>query len=288
MVEQPRGIRNLFKVENIAKALKALYLIFYTTFMLFPIIWMVSGAFKTDAEIFSKTPTIIPVRPTLSNFLPPKMPTAMWRWLTNSLIVSVSSASICSLIGLFGGYAFSRARIKKFKVFLNLLMIAYIFPPAFLIVGFTRLVNFFGLLDNLVGVILVYVCLQGPYNIYLIYSYMAAIPRELDDAAEIDGWSKTHVLFRLILPLSLPVIVTAFMWTFMMTWNELIYALVLLNSPSNLTMNVGLSSLQAGDISPYGVMFAGATVYASIPVVLFMFLQKYYILGLTRGGVRTA
>lgn len=288
MVKQQYVIKILFKAENIAKLLKALYLIFYTTFMLFPIIWMVSGAFKTDAEIFSKPPTIIPLRPTLSNFLPPKMPPSMWRWLTNSLIVSLSSASICVLIGLFGGYAFSRARVKSFKVFLNLLMIAYIFPPAFLIVGFTRLINFFGLLDTLPGVILVYVCLQGPYNIYLIYSYMAAIPRELDDAAEIDGWSKTHVVFRLIFPLSLPVIVTAFMWTFMMTWNEIIYALVLLNSPSNLTMNVGLSSLQAGDISPWGVLFAGGIIYASIPVTLFMFLQKYYILGLTRGGVRTA
>lgn len=283
-----KAIKRILKPETIGTLLKAVYLTFYTTFMLFPIIWMFSGAFKTDREIFSTTPTIIPLQPTLENFLPPKLPLKMWRWLANSISVSLSSASVCALIGLFAGYALSRSRGKFFKLILNFMLIAYMFPPAFLIVGFTRLINLIGLGDNLLGLILVYICLNAPYNTYLIYAYMLSIPRELDDAAAVDGWSRTYTLLRIILPLSLPAVVTAFMWTFMMTWNELIYSLVLMNTPSRFTMNIGLSSLQAGDISPWGVMFAGAVIYSSIPVTLFLFLQKYYILGLTRGGVRTA
>lgn len=275
------GIRS----EAVARLLLYSYISFFLFLMLFPIYWMFTGAFKSDEEIFDPS-KVIPSHVSLKYFVPPIFRPEYIRWLINSLIVSLASSLITLAIALPAGYALSRARGRFFRSTLRLLVITYIFPSTFLVVGFAKILAALNLFNTYLGFIMVYVPLTAPYVTYLMYSYMFAIPRELDEAMLIDGESRLGIFLKLVVPLSFPMIITGFLWSFLWCWNELLYALVIANDVNMITMPVGINTLQGGEISPWGQVYALSLLYTLPPLVIFYFLRRYYVTGLLRGAVK--
>lgn len=286
MVEQNKE-RRLLKPETAARIILYAYIIFYMFLMLFPIYWMFTGAFKEDIDIFNPA-VIIPARITFKYFLPPYFDPIYWRWIGNSFIVSILTTIVVTLIAVPAGYALSRARGIFFSSTSKLLVFTYTFPSTFLLVGFAKLLAALGLLNSYAGLIMTYVPLNVPYVTYLVLSYMFAIPTDLDEAMLIDGYSRLDVLLKIVIPLSFPIIITGILWTFMWTWNELLYALVIVNQKELLTMPVGLNTLQGGEISPWGQVFALSFLYTIPPMLIFYALRKYYVTGLMKGAIKAA
>ncbi len=275
------------KPETIAKVLTFSFIASYLFVMVFPVYWMFTGAFKEDTEIYDPT-AIFPWNPTLKYFLPPIFDPIYLRWLANSAIVAVSVSFITVMIAIPAAYSLSRSTGRLASITRRLLIFGYIFPPTFLVVGYAKLLVTFKLINTLIGLILAHISFTLPYVTYLILSYMFSIPRDLDEALLVDGYSRWHILFKLVVPLSFPVLITAIIWTFMWSWNEVLYALVILNEKTQLTMPIGLNTLQGGEISPWGQVFALSLIYTIPPLVLFYALRRYYITGVTKGAVKVA
>jgi len=276
------------KPEDVSKLLAYSYILFFSVLMLYPIYWAFSGAFKSDVEIFDPT-KIFPSKLSFSAFLPPSFQMLYYTWIGNSMLVASTATLITVLISVPAGHALARARGRFYRTLSTVLILAYLFPAYFLIVGFVRLLSLWGLINTHVGLILVYVAFNTPYVTYLVYSYMFAIPTELEEALLIDGYSKWRILTKIIFPLSFPIIITGALWTFMWSWNEVIYALVVLSSPNLLTAPIGLATLQPGEsIIPWSTFWAFSLLYSIPPLIVFYALQKYYISGLMRGAVKAA
>ncbi|MEM2106799.1 MAG: carbohydrate ABC transporter permease [Candidatus Bathyarchaeia archaeon] len=276
------------KPEDAAKLLAYICVISIGTTWLFPIFWAFSSAFKYDIDIFNPA-MVIPPRWTLDNFKEPYFKPIFLTWIGNSFIVSGITTVIVILISVPAGHILARARSKFYHILSRILIFAYLFPSTFLVVGFIRLLGAFGMLNSYLGVVLAYVAFNAPYVIYLVYSYMFAIPEELEEALLVDGYTKFHVLTKLIFPLSFPVIVTGVLWTFMQSWNEVLYALVILSSPNLMTAPIGMATLQPGEsITPWGTLWAFSLIYSIPPLIVFYALQQYYITGIMRGAVKAA
>jgi multiple sugar transport system permease protein len=274
--------------EDLAKILAYVTVIIIGIIYLFPIFWAFLSAFKYEADIFNPA-ALIPTRLTLQNFFEPYFKPIFLQWIGNSFIVSAGATIIVILISVPAGHVLARARSKSYRLLSRILIFAYLFPSTFLIVGFTRLLGTLGLLNSYLGVILAYVAFNAPYVIYLVYSYMFAIPVELEEALLVDGYTKFDILKKLVFPLSFPVIVTGVLWTFMQSWNEVLYALVILNSPELMTAPIGMATLQPGEsITPWGTLWAFSLVYSIPPLIVFYLLQQYYITGLMRGAIKAA
>ncbi|MEM3873173.1 MAG: carbohydrate ABC transporter permease [Nitrososphaeria archaeon] len=276
------------KPEDLAKIIAYLTVIIIGFVYLFPIFWAFISAFKYEADIFNPA-LLIPLRLTLQNFQEPYFKPIFLNWIGNSIIVSGGTTIITILISVPAGHILARARSKFYHLLSRILVFAYLFPSTFLVVGFIRLLGVLGLLNSHLGLILAYVAFNAPYVVYLVYSYMFAVPTELEEALLIDGYTKIDVLRKLIFPLSFPVIVTGVLWTFMQTWNEVLYALVILSSPELMTAPIGMATLQPGEsITPWGTLWAFSLVYSIPPLIVFYLLQQYYITGLMRGAVKAA
>jgi len=274
------------KPEKFAKLLAYIFTVIYAVIMLYPIYWAFTGAFKSDIEIFNPT-SLIPSNFDLSAFQPPLFEPIYFRWLGNSIFVAAVSTLITVLIAVPAGHALARARGRFYRIVSSILVIAYVFPAYFLIVGFVKLLSAWGLMNTHVGLILVYVGFNTPYVTYLVYSYMFAVPVEIEEAMLVDGYSKWHILLKLVFPLAFPIIITGALWTWMWCWNEVIYALVVLSAPETLTLPVGLATLQPGEsIVPWKVFWALSLLYAIPPIVIFYILQRYYITGLMKGAMK--
>jgi len=274
--------------EDAAKVLACICVAVVGITFLFPIFWALISAFKYDVDIFNPA-NIIPQKLTLDNFREPYFKPIFLTWIGNSFIVSGVTTLIVILISVPAGHVLARARSRFYRLLSRILIFAYLFPATFLVVGFIRLLGGFGLLNSYLGVVLAYVAFNAPYVIYLVYSYMFAIPVELEEALLVDGYTKFDVLRKLIFPLSFPVIVTGVLWTFMQSWNEVLYALVILSSPDRMTAPIGMATLQPGEsITPWGTLWAFSLIYSIPPLLLFYALQQYYITGVMRGAIKAA
>lgn len=209
-------------------------------------------------------------------------------WLLNSLFVSVTTAVISVFITAMASYAFSRLRFFGRRLGIIVIFVIQMFPASMYLVAIYSLLIKVQLEGTLVGLVLVYSGAQA-FNIWLLRSYMNSIPRELDEAALVDGATRWTVFWRLILPLSSPMIVTLFIWSIMTSFNEyMIASLVLQSGPSTYTVAVGLHSLIYNQFATNWTLFAAGAVVASFPLmIIYLALQRQLISGMTRGAVNS-
>jgi multiple sugar transport system permease protein len=274
-----------------------LLLAFFLTSILFPFYWMVSSSFKTQAEIGGRQPVYIPSalrldayrelfdpsHPSFQNFLVN---------ILNSLKVSIPTALIAVVLSVLGAYAIARLKFKGKNVLLNGVLMVYLLPGVLLIIPlFSMLANIgdrlgFNVQDNLGVLIVTYLAQTLPVALYMLTNYFRTIPDEIEQAALIDGCSRLGVIWRVTLPLAIPALVSVFIYTFMIAWNEFLYALVFLNSRDLFTMPIKVNTI-FNDPSPRPHVVMAASTIMTIPVVvLFLALEKYLEEGLTAGGVK--
>lgn len=274
-----------------------LILTFFLTSILFPFYWMVSSSFKTQAEIGGREPTYIPSALRLDAYrelFDPSHPSFQNFAVNilNSLKVSIPTALIAVILSVLGAYAIARLKFKGKNVLLNGVLMVYLLPGVLLIIPlFSMLANIgdrlgFNVQDNLSVLIVTYLAQTLPVAMYMLTNYFRTIPDEIEQAALIDGCNRLGVIWRVTLPLAIPALVSVFIYTFMIAWNEFLYALVFLNSRELFTMPIKVNTI-FNDPSPRPHVVMAASTIMTIPVVvLFLALERFLEEGLTAGGVK--
>ncbi|KAA3664629.1 MAG: carbohydrate ABC transporter permease [Chloroflexi bacterium] len=255
---------------------------------LFPIVWSGLNSIKPPAEAAAVPPTYLPSHFSFENYTKLNdIGVGLPKYFSNSVIVAAITVAGTILLSGLGGYGFARFSFRGknvlFVIILSALMIPFqsILTPLFLIMGFLKLQN------TLFGLALVYITFQLPFGLFLMRNSFESIPRELEEAALLDGCSSFSMLYRVMLPLVMPGIITVTIYTFINSWNEFLAALIFMTQEDNFTLPILLSNVQAGFFGiDWGALQAGVMV-AIIPcVVLFLLLQRYYLEGLTSGAVK--
>lgn len=252
--------------------------------VLFPILWVVMSAFKTRGQAQAIPPVWI-FKPTFNNFISAFVKRDFGRLLVNSLIVSLSSTFLSVFLGSLAGYALARFPIKGRNSVLMWILSIRMFPPIAAIIPFFLLYNRLGLIDTRIGLIIAYTGFNLPFAVWIMRGFFLEVPRELDEAALIDGCSPWRVFTRIVIPLAAPGLVATAIFAMLFSWNEFMFALILCRSRSQ-TMPVGVM----GFITHRGVLWGEIMAAASVimvPMVAFtMFAQKYLVRGLTFGAVK--
>ena len=270
---------------------------FFLTSILFPFYWMISSSFKTQAEIGGRQPVYVPSALRLDAYrelFDPSHPSFQNFGVNilNSLMVSVPTALIAVILSVLGAYAIARLKFKGKNVLLNGVLMVYLLPGVLLIIPlFSMLANIgdrlgFNVQDNLGVLVVTYLAQTLPVAMYMLTNYFRTIPDEIEQAALIDGCNRFGVIWRVTLPLAIPALVSVFIYTFMIAWNEFLYALVFLNSRDLFTMPIKVNTI-FNDPSPRPHVVMAASTIMTIPVVvLFLALERFLEEGLTAGGVK--
>ena len=206
-------------------------------------------------------------------------------FLINSFIVSCTTVIITLFFSIPGAYALARLRIPNKKIFSGTVILIYLIPSIVLIIPLYAIFSYIGLRNSLFGLILVYPATTIPVALYMLRGYFSALSSEIDDAALMDGLSRIQIILKIAIPLSKPAIVSVGLYVFMIAWNEFLIAFMFLDDPSIFTLSRGIMSLNSSEI-PQQHLMAGAVI-ATIPVmIIFLYLEKFLISGLSAGGVK--
>jgi multiple sugar transport system permease protein len=275
----------------------ALVLLFFLTSILFPFYWMASSSFKSYAEIGGRRPVYIPgaLRPdAYQELFDPDHPSFQNFGvnIVNSMLVAVPTAIIAVILSTLGAYAVARLHFRGKEVMLNSILLIYLFPGILLIIPLFAMVSRIGAVvgfdvqDNLGVLVFTYLAQTLPVALYMLANYFRTIPAEIEQAALIDGCSRMGVIWRVTLPLAIPALVSVAIYTFMIAWNEFLYALVFLNSRDMFTMPIKINTI-FNDPSPRPHVVMAASTIMTLPVViLFLGLERFLEEGLTAGGVK--
>jgi multiple sugar transport system permease protein len=255
--------------------------------LLFPFYWMAITSFKPDAELISReTNPFMLLAPTLAHFKKLIFDTAYPDWLWNTILVSVVSTFASLAAAVLAAYAIERLRFQGSRQVGLSIFLAYLVPPSILFIPLAHIVFQLGLFDTRWALILTYPTFLIPFSTWLLMGYFRSIPYELEECALIDGATRFEILWKIILPLSVPGLISAGIFAFTLSWNEFIYALTFVSSSEVKTVSVAVvTELVEGDVYHWGPLMAGALL-GSLPVaIIYSFFVEYYVSGMT-GAVK--
>jgi multiple sugar transport system permease protein len=262
-------------------------LLIFVFVLLFPFYWMIITSFKPNEELLSRdgNPFWI-IQPTLSHFHKLIFETAYPEWLWNTVIISTVATVLSLACSVLAAYAIERLRFKGSRQVGLGIFLAYLVPPSILFIPLAAIVFKLGLFDTRWALILTYPTFLIPFCTWLLMGYFRSIPYELEECALIDGATRFEILVKIILPLSVPGLISAGIFAFTLSWNEFIYALTFVSSSEVKTVPVGVvTELVEGDVYHWGSLMAGALL-GSLPVaVMYSFFVEHYVSGMT-GAVK--
>ncbi len=270
----------------------------------FPLYWIITGAFKTGREINSTTPVWIPTEWDLGNFqrlfskrsaplfdmtfgkyviTGPTVPAAI-RWLINTVFMSVASMLITCLTAAMAGYALAKKRFIGRGVVFSLVVCAMALPKQVILIPLLREMSGLGLYDTIWAVI--FPIVGWPFGVFLLKQFAEGIPTEMTEACRIDGASEWRTFTDVMFPMIKPGVGACAIFTFINSWNDYFMQLIMLTSNKNLTISLGIATMQGESSTDYGLLMAGAAL-ASVPIIIvFLVFQKYFTKGITMGAVK--
>lgn len=263
-------------------------LIFFVIIMLFPFYWMFLTSIKPDAELYTKAqPPLVVSNPTIQHYIYLFRSTPFGTWLRNSVVVSTISTVVSLVIGTLAAYSLARLRYRGNQVIGTSIFITYLVPTTLLFLPLAYVIRSFGLYDKPIALILTYPTFLIPFCTWLLMGYFKSIPKELEECATVDGATRLQAFRLIVLPISLPGLVSAGLFAFTLSWNEFIYALTLVQSNSVKTLPVGVvSQLVLADVFFWGPLMAAALL-GSVPIaIIYSFFLEYYVKGMTAGAVK--
>lgn len=254
--------------------------------MVIPFLYMLSTSFKAQQYVLTTPPQFIPHPVTASNYTAAWQSNHFGRYFLNSVVVAVVSTALSLLLSSMMAFGFARFRFAGRELLFRLLLLGLMIPAMMLIIPQFVLAKYLGLLDSYGGLVVFYVGSSLALNTFLLRGFFESIPMELEQAMEIDGARAVTRYFRLILPLSKPVLATATIFTFLASWDEFAWALTIINSPEKRTLPLAIQLFQGQNQTLWGLVFAASAI-AVVPVlVVFLIFQRYFIQGLTAGALK--
>jgi multiple sugar transport system permease protein len=261
-------------------------LIFFLLVILVPFWWITTMSFKTYEQIQFATSIYVPRPFTWENYAGLWGETRFPLWLRNSFVTALVVTVVTTVVASLAGYAVARLRFPGRGAIASLILILYLVPPALLFIPLYRVLAEMGATNHLTALFLSYPTFTVPFCAWLLVGFFKALPEELEQAASIDGASRTQAFLRVILPLSGPGLVASAIFAFTLSWNEFLYALVFIQDESLLTVPVGLNLLIYGDVFHWGQLMA-ASVITTVPVIaLYVFIHRWMVEGLAAGSVK--
>lgn len=275
------------KVMYYLKRTFTLYLplILFCTFILMPILWALSMSFKSYSEIMTGT-GFIPKNPTLQNYTKLLTSGRFVTYIKNSLFVSCIACVFILIFSMMNSYALCRYKFKGKSEFMLMLLGTQLLPLVMLLIPLFIIFRKLHLTDSLWALIIFDVVIQTPFNTTLMKGFLGGIPYSLEEAGMVDGANRFQIFTRIILPVMIPGIVATTAFAFIGCWNEFTVAYIFTNSGSNFTVPVGLSTLIGEYSTDYGQLAAGALIGLLPPLLLFSYIQKYLVQGLSAGAVK--
>ena len=256
--------------------------------LLFPFYWMALTSVKPNAQLVdmnTHNPFWV-VNPTFDHIKRLLFETAYPRWLWNTMYVAAAATFLSIFASVLAAYAIARLRFRGSQTIGALIFMAYLIPPSILFIPLASVIHFYGVFDTPLALILVYPTILIPFSTWLLMGYFKTIPFELEECALIDGASRWQILTKIIVPLAIPGLISAFIFSFTLCWNEFIYALTLMSSVQNRKVPVAIvSDYVDGDVYRWGSLMAGALVGSLPLVILYAFFVEHYVSAMT-GAVK--
>jgi multiple sugar transport system permease protein len=261
--------------------------IFFSLIALFPFYWLFVTSLQPIKILYQSPPTLLPVLNPIKEFynfiINEKV---VFLWLRNTLIVSTIATIFSTLFGTLGAYAISRFKFKGKIHIIFLTLVTQMMPPAFLIITIYILFSRLHLNNHLYTLIITYTALTTPITIWFLKGFMDTIPVELEEAALIDGCSRIGSLIKILIPTIVPGIIATSAWSFMICWNEFLFAYTLVSPSKFWNISVGLASYLGAYAVDWDTIMKAA-IFATLPtIIIFMFLQKFIVSGITAGSVK--
>lgn len=273
------------------KDLALKFLLYFVVFdicmlILYPYFVMLCTALKSRAEIFAINGTVLPVNAMWSNLVDIWKLAPMGRYMLNSVLVAGGSTLIAIVCGIPAAYALARMKFKGQTAFLGFVIVSQMFAPVVLLIGIYKVLANFGLTDSIWGLVFINAAFNQAFTIWLLRGTFLTISAEMEQAATIDGCNRLQAMFKVLLPVAAPGIVTTLIFIFINAWNEYTVALCLISSETIKPLTVGINIFNGYNMIEWQYLFA-ASLFAIIPVViLFMCIEKHLVSGLTSGGVK--
>ncbi len=254
-------------------------------FVFFPLLWLINTALKPSDKTF--TLYFFTGELTLKNIWGILTNKTIMRYLLNSLFVSFCSSFLATLVSSFAAYSFSKFRYKGRKLIMGAFLMSQAFPQAILLLSIYLLMQKMGLLGSYWSLLISYVVFTLPVGTWTLKSYFDALPNSLIESAKVDGAKNITIMTRIIFPMAVPGMISIAIYGFVWSWNDLLYSMTLVTDPARRTLAPGLVMTYLGEASTNWSAMMSASIVAAVPVtIIFVFLQRYFISGLTSGAVK--
>ncbi len=286
--------------KSVYNVISIIILVFLAFLFVFPLYWIVTGAFKSAAEINSATPVWFPGEWVLTNFeklfakrsaplfqlgslAGPVVPAAI-RWLVNTVFMAVAAMLLTCFTASMAGYALAKKRFVGRKLLFTLIVCAMALPKQVILIPLIKEMSALNLYNCIWAVI--FPTVGWPFGVFLMKQFSEGIPEEMLEAARIDGAGEMRTFTQIVFPMVRPGVGALAIFTFINSWNDYFMQLIMLSSSSNLTISLGIATLQAENSTDYGLIMAGATLAAVPIIIIFLMFQKYFTQGITMGAVK--
>ncbi len=272
--------------ERWLKIVGNILLLIFITWTLIPFYWMLVTSLKKHKEIYGTEATLWPQDPTLESYHILFFETDYFLFFWNSMLVALATTFMTVLCASLAAYAIARLDFPGRKILARGMIYTYLVPQSLLFIPLFSIMVAVGLTNSLSGLTLAHLGFTIPFCTWLLMGYFMSIPKELEDAALVDGCTRLGVLFRIILPISLPALAVVAFFSFTLSWNEYLYAIVFNSAPSVLTIPTGLSNFVVEDVFFWGPIMASTIFTVIPPLIVYFFFQRWLITGLTMGAVK--
>lgn len=270
----------------IKKSFAWVSILIFSSFAIYPILYVISVSLRSDNAFQTQSLEIVSASSNFKNFSTLFFETDFLLWLRNSLLVSTVTTFAGVTLASTSAYALSRYRFRGRNAMLFSLLVSQMFPATMLMLPFYIILSKLQLIDSFLGLFVIYSSTALPFCIWQMKAYYDTIPRELEEAALLDGCSKWMIFIKIILPVSSPALVITALFSFMNSWSEYVIAAVILQDPALYTLPLGLRSFQASLATQWGLYAAGALIVSVPALILFISISRYLVSGLTMGSVK--
>lgn len=272
--------------DILAKTLIWGFLILVCIYCLIPFAWMLSTSLKTEAEAFRMPPTWIPLKLTADSYIGIWVRKNFGIYFFNSTIISLATAVLSTFFGALAGYGFSRFFFKGRRFLIGFFLATQMLPGVLLVGPYFKILSKVGLYDTRTGLIIAFLTICLPFSTWMMKGFIDKVPDELDQSAMVDGCSRLGIFFKIVLPIVAPGMVATILFAFLLAWGDLLWALCLTSSESMITVTLGIARTVGEFRIIWPMLMAGSLVGGMPAILLYIFLQRLLVQGLTAGAVK--